>query len=227
MGSRPGRRSKADATGLAPKKSADTQNPLRRTSRRGFWFFGFGFWGFRVETFFWWSLGAEALDRGNATIAGLVWPGAPLGRLLSWPLLRRSGGRGLHDLPDFRPRVQIEVPIPIMLAAAGRPPGRQGRRRSGRRGFTGPHRQIPVLKAHGPRAVQTLLHPHRCSTQARPDLAAIDLIPLSTDPHGVIVADHAMFHPAPDRLQVVLLPQGPMSIGRFRRFSGQFLVHPR
>jgi hypothetical protein len=45
----PERRSKADATGLAPKKSA--LNPLMAIAVRGF-----GFWWFAWPTFLWWSL---------------------------------------------------------------------------------------------------------------------------------------------------------------------------
>jgi hypothetical protein len=55
-GSRPVRRSRADATGLAPKKSA-SQNPLCVSQVVGLWQ--------RVlpsSRFFWRSLGAEALD---------------------------------------------------------------------------------------------------------------------------------------------------------------------
>jgi hypothetical protein len=56
-GSRPVRRSRADATGLAPKKSA-SQNPLCVSQVVGLWQ--------RVllaSRFFWRSLGAEALDQ--------------------------------------------------------------------------------------------------------------------------------------------------------------------
>jgi hypothetical protein len=62
---------KADATGLAPKKSAaqpsSTQSVLE----------GFGFSPNRRLAFLWWSLGAEALGIKNAKTARLFLPGVP------------------------------------------------------------------------------------------------------------------------------------------------------